>query len=299
MSHKPAFQRIALMGRHRQNGIEDTLLSLNDYLQKNGFTVVFEQQTAIHIDAVVTSIPSEELPKVCDILLIVGGDGSMLHAAQMVAAHGIPVLGINRGRLGFLTDMYPQHLDKIKEVLLGDYYEEHRFLLKAAIDYQNKRLAEFTALNEIVVSPGEIAHMIEFDVMINEQFLCELRADGLIAATPTGSTAYALSGGGPILHPGLDAVVLVPMFPHTLSNRPIVIAADSRILIQISGNNFTAPFVSGDGQKRTALPLGGTLTIEKKKEPLRLIHPLDYRYFDTLRVKLGWQSRNPAYTKPC
>ncbi len=299
MSSNPTFQRIALMGRQRQNGIEDTLFALHDYLQKNGFTVVFEQQTAAHIDLAVTRVPSDELPQACDILLVVGGDGSMLYAAQMAASHDIPVLGINRGRLGFLTDMYPQHLEKIKEVLQGHYYEEHRFLLNGCIDHQSKRLTEFAALNEIVLSPGETAHMLEFDVLINEQFMCEFSADGLIVATPTGSTAYALSGGGPILHPGLNAFVLVPMFPHTLSNRPIVVDANSSITIQISANNSAAPFVSGDGQKRMALPLGASLTLTKKKEQLRLIHPLDYRYFDTLRAKLGWQSRNPAYKNRC
>jgi NAD+ kinase len=136
--------------------------------------------------------------------------------------------------------------------------------------------------------------MIEFEIIIDGQSVCDLRADGLIVATPTGSTAYALSGGGPIVHPGLNAVVLVPMFPHTLSNRPLVVDANSQLAIQITTNNEAVPFVSGDGQKRIPIALGDTLCIQKKVQTLRLIHPRGYQYFQTLRSKLGWQNKNPT-----
>jgi NAD+ kinase len=176
--------------------------------------------------------------------------------------------------------------------LEGHYQEEQRFFLRADVLHNEQSIASLEALNEIVLSPRNVAHMIEFEVMVGGQFVCDLRADGLIVATPTGSTAYALSGGGPILHPALNAIVLVPMFPHTLSNRPLVVDADSELVIQITKNNETRLFVSGDGQKRIPIALGDSLHIQKKAQTLRLIHPNGYQYFQTLRSKLGWQNKN-------
>lgn len=286
------FHRIALMGRHYPDRIEWTLRALYDFLTERRYPVVCDQDTASRLSFPILCVPINELHAHCDLLIVVGGDGSLLQAAKIAVAQSLPVLGVNRGRLGFLTDVYPQQLTVIEQVLKGDYQEEERFLLRAEILHQNTITASVEALNEIVLSPGDVAHMIEFEVMIGGRFVCDLRADGLIVATPTGSTAYALSGGGPILEPALNAIVLVPMFPHTLSNRPLVVDADSQLVIEITPNNEATPFVSGDGQKRLSIALGDTLRIQKKAQRLRLIHPRNYEYFQTLRSKLGWQSRH-------
>ena len=295
MDKKPSFSRIALMGRQRRDSIEKTLISLHDYLVERNWPVIFEQETAAGlVSRQVEGIPATALSSACDLIIVVGGDGSLLNAAHVAVAQDLPVLGVNRGRLGFLTDIRPSELDKIEHILAGEYIEEQRFMLGAEIRRGQAVMASLEALNEVVLSPGKIAHMIEFIVTVNEQFVYDQKADGLIIATPTGSTAYALSGGGPILHPSLNALVLVPMFPHTLSNRPIVLDADSHISVKVPSGNETYPFISGDGQKRIAVASGDTVYIAKKPQRLRLIHPLDYNYFETLRAKLGWQSKHPT-----
>jgi NAD+ kinase len=293
MTTNQPFQRIALMGRQRQNGTHDTLLALYDYLTTKDFSIVFEEETAKHTspkDAEI--IPGDALNEVCDLIIVVGGDGSLLHAAQIAISQSLPVLGVNRGRLGFLTDMHPEDLAKIEIVLQGEYREEPRFLLRAEVLEKENVVAFVEGLNEVVLFPSDVAHMIDFEVIVNEQLVCSLRSDGLIIATPTGSTAYALSGGGPIVHPSLNAIAMVPMFPHTLTNRPIVIDADSRIAIKISKENKDKAFISADGQRRIEIPIGDTVHIQKKAEHLRLIHPLDYSYFQTLRTKLHWQTKH-------
>lgn len=286
------FKKVALIGRQRGENITETLLSLKSYLKTKGVEVFFEEETA----AMMSShnkpvIPADQLNKHCDLIIAVGGDGSLLRAAHVAVNQQLPILGINRGRLGFLTDIRPEEFSKVGAVLDGVYLEEKRFLLTAQLQHQNKSFTKQDALNDVVLLPGDVAHMIEFAIYINQQFVCTQRADGLIVATPTGSTAYALSGGGPILHPGLNAVVLVPMFPHMLSNRPLVIASNSLIEIVIDEENEVSPFVSCDGQERVAIPQGGKISITQKAEQLRLIHPQDYNYFETLRTKLGWASK--------
>lgn len=288
---KPTFQRIVLMGGRRQDAVQETLLALREFLQGRGYSVAFDETTTSWLPGSESGVAINQLHETCDLLIVVGGDGSLLQAAKIAIAQSLPVLGVNRGRLGFLTDVYPQEFEKIEQVLQGEYHEERRFLLHAEIHHQNEVTERWEALNEIVLSPGNVAHMIDFEVAVNEQFVCDIRADGLIVATPTGSTAYALSGGGPILHPALNAMVMVPMFPHTLSNRPLVVDGDSKVSIYITLNNEATPFVSADGQKRVPIALGDTLLIRKHPQQLRLIHPRDYQYFQTLRSKLGWQSK--------
>lgn len=291
MSHK-AFQRIALIGRAGVQGVPETLTALKDHLLSLNKEVVLEENAAqmMH-DHDLKTAPAMELHQYADLLIVVGGDGSMLNAAHIAVPQDLPVLGINRGRLGFLTDIHPHDLSKIDAILNGQYREETRFLLTALIEEENKPIAHDMGLNDVVLLPGDIAQMIEFDVYINDEFVCAHRADGLIVATPTGSTAYALSGGGPIMHPQLDAIALVPMFPHTLSSRPIVVEGSSKICLNISKSNDTSPYLSCDGQKRMSVTPGGSIKIEKKAQQLRLIHPDDYNYYDTLRTKLDWEKR--------
>lgn len=287
------FKTIGLIGRQRKEDITDTLLALKHLLAQRKLATVVETETAGYLPKDKLPIYSrDELGKHCDLMIVVGGDGSLLNAARAAVNHQTPVLGINRGRLGFLTDIRPSELDnKVSEVLDGKFVEEKRFLLGIEIEQNNKAITQDIALNDVVLTPGDVAHMIEFATSIDNEFMLNQYADGLIVATPTGSTAYALSGGGPILHPSLAAIVMVPMFPHTLSARPIVISAASKITIEIASTNETAPRLSCDGQALVSVPPGARIHISKKPEQLRLIHPLDYKYFETLRAKLHWGTK--------
>lgn len=283
------FKTIGVIGRVRTHGVKDTLKTLISFLSSLKQQFVVEAETAEALDVPnLNTVPRESLGKHCDLVIVVGGDGSLLHAAHAVVNDEVPVLGINRGSLGFLTDILPSQLEKIKDILAGKYTSEKRFLLTATIELDGQIFGQDDALNEVATLPDAVPHMIEFEIYIDNQFLCSQNSDGLIIATPTGSTAYALSGGGPILNPQLDAVVLVPMFPHSLNNRPIVIDGKREISIIISPNNTTSPRLSCDGRAYINTPPGSRITIRKKAKFLHLIHPLDYNYYETLRSKLHW-----------
>lgn len=283
------FKTIGILGRVGNPLVRETLIALIDYLHQLGRDVVIEADTAATInDTTCPHIPWHDLSKHCHLLIVVGGDGSLLNAVHMIANDDIPILGINRGRLGFLTDIHPTKLTKIKDILDGHYILEKRFLLAASMTHHHQVMAEGCALNEVTLTPDAVPHMHEFEIYIDEQFVCSQDSDGIIVATPTGSTAYALSGGGPILHPQLDAMVIVPMFPHTLSLRPLVIEGDRQVTIIVTPNNVTTPRLSCDSQLYVSAPPGSHITISKKKRRLHLIHPLDYNYYETLRSKLHW-----------
>ncbi len=283
------FKTVGIFGRVNTPGILETLKTLIRYLQQLGQPLVVETETAQALnDPTLPCVTREELSKRCNLVLVVGGDGSLLHAAHMIINDEIPVVGINRGRLGFLTDILPNDLDKIKAILEGQYRLEKRFLLAATVESQGKVLGQSDALNEVALVPDCVPHMSEFEIYIDDHFLCSQVSDGLIVATPTGSTAYALSGGGPIVHPQLDAVVIVPMFPHTLSMRPIVIEGNQRITIIITPNNTATPRLTCDSQSFINTPPGSHIVIRKKPQRLHLIHPIDYDYYESLRSKLHW-----------
>jgi NAD+ kinase len=284
-----SFNTIGIIGRVRNPGVKETLLALIEYLSKLNKKCLIDTETAESIEhTALPTVPREELAKQCDLVIVVGGDGSLLHAAHAVINDNVPVLGINRGSLGFLTDIHPNELDKINAILQGKYHLEKRFLLTTQIKLNEKIIAQDDALNEVAIIPDAIPHMIEFEIYIDDQFVCSQDSDGLIIATPTGSTAYALSGGGPILHPQLDAIVLVPMFPHSLSSRPIVVEGNRRIDIILSPNNKNSPRISCDGRAYLNTPMGSHISIVKKSQPLHLVHPLDYNYYEALRSKLHW-----------
>lgn len=286
--HTP-FKTIGIFGRLRRPGVKETLNMLIQYLQSLKQHIVIDAETAAFLDDnTLTCIAREELSKHCNLLIVVGGDGSLLHAVHSIINDEVPVLGINRGRLGFLTDVLPTELDKIKDILEGKFHLEKRFLFTCSVERDGQLLGQSNALNEVALIPDTVPHMNEFDIYIDDQFVCSQASDGLIVATPTGSTAYALSGGGPILHPKLDALVMVPMFPHTLSMRPIVIDANCRVNVVISKNNTATPRVSCDSQSFIKAPPGSNIIIQKKAQRLHLIHPLDYDYYASLRSKLHW-----------
>lgn len=284
------FSVIGIYGRAKNPGVTETLKALVSYLRSLNQTILVDEETAYAIeDASLTSVSRDELSKRCKLLIVVGGDGSLLHAVHAIVNDEIPVLGVNRGRLGFLTDILPTELKKIKAILAGDYILEKRFLLTTTVeDAQGKILGQDDALNEVALIPDSVPHMNQFEIYIDDQFVCSQNSDGLIVATPTGSTAYALSGGGPILHPQLDAIVIVPMFPHSLNMRPIVIDGHRRITISISPHNMATPRLTCDSQSFISTPPGSHITILKKPQHLHLIHPLDYDYYETLRSKLHW-----------
>lgn len=283
------FNTIGVIGRLRNPGVKETLEALIAFLQQLGKKVVIEAETAEACpEQRLMTVSREQLGQSCEIVIVVGGDGSLLSAAHAVVNQDTPILGINRGSLGFLTDILPTELDKIEAILDGKYTIEKRFLLSARVELNGEALGEDDALNEIALIPNMTPQMIEFEIYIDDQFVCSQNSDGLIIATPTGSTAYALSGGGPILHPGLDAIVLVPMFPHSLNNRPIVVEGNRKITIIVSEKNHNSPRLTCDGQAYINSPAGSHVTILKKTQPLNLIHPLDYNYYKVLRSKLHW-----------
>ena len=286
------FSTIGLMGRVGSEAVLETLVHLRDFLRARGCTVIVEREVAEHLGSDPGEVRSrEQIGRDSDLVIVVGGDGSLLGAARVLAAQEVPVLGVNRGRLGFLTDISPQQLESQMEgVLAGRYVLESRFLLDMLVMRGEEVLARGDALNDVVLNSGVSARMIEFDLYIEEQFVYTQRSDGLIISTPTGSTAYSLSGGGPIMHPGLDALVLVPMFPHTLGSRPLVIHGNSSVRIVINEYNDLHPNISCDGQLNFRASPGDVIHIHKKPERLQLLHPLEHNFYAICRAKLGWGS---------
>ena len=287
------FRNIGIIGRMGSLRVLDTIRRLKRYLIGRHLHVILEDTIAEMLPGHNLQTSSRKLlGEVCDLVIVVGGDGSMLGAARALAQHKVPVLGINRGSLGFLTDILPEQLEtQISEVLAGNYTTEQRFLLEAEVRRNGVPIGQGDALNDVVFHPGKSTRMIEFELFIDGQFVYSLKADGLIIATPTGSTAYALSAGGPIMHPRLDAIVIVPMHPHTLSSRPIVVDADSELKVVVAENMSIYPLVSCDGQNHVTCAPGDTLHIQRKPQKLSLIHPLDHNFYAVCRDKLGWGSR--------
>ncbi len=292
---KQCFNRVILYARqHRANqDINETLQRLIDYLRAEKIDTFLDCDTAAGFDIELPILPRHAMGQKRDLIVVVGGDGSLLSAARMAIKVNVPVIGINRGRLGFLTDISPNDIEaQLGAVLAGDYNEEQRCLLHMRIHDETTTYFQGVALNDVVLSRGNETHLVEFDVYINQQFVSHYRSDGLILSTPTGSTAYALSAGGPIMHPQLNAMVMVPMFSHSLSSRPLVIDGQASIELLISNNNEHELQISCDGHESCLVKPGQHVTIEKNTQQLKLLHPSSYKYYDTLRIKLGWGSNN-------
>lgn len=294
------FRNVGLMGRPGNTSVSDTLEFLLRFLEGRGIKVIFDEDTAAvlpHRGDLQVGTPGM-LGEACDLIIVVGGDGSILHAARALARYNKPLLGVNRGRLGFLTDVSPSDIErKVGAVLDGDYAMEQRFLLDMVVKSGGAPVGEGVALNDVVLYAGKSVHMIEFELYIEGQFVYRQRSDGLIIATPTGSTAYALSGGGPIMHPRLDAMVLVPMHPHTLSSRPIVVDGNSEIKLLMCTEDIN-PMVSCDGQTGLSLRAGDWVYVNKHPFKLRLLHPPGHDFYAACRTKLGWSSHLPAQGEP-
>lgn len=283
------FKTVGVLGRE-SDAVGESLRVLTEFLSKKKVTVILGESIANLLpDSPFQICSKTKLGEMSDLIIVLGGDGSLLGAARMLARHNVPVLGINRGRLGFLTDILPDELEeKVGAVLDGDYVLEKRFLLNVVVKRKGDLIGRAEALNDVVVNSGTSAQMIEFDLYIDDEFVYRQRSDGLIVSTPTGSTAYSLSAGGPIMHPKLDAVVLVPMFPHTLSSRPIVIDGNSEIRIDINQANDIHPPVTCDGQVHLNAKPGDSVFITKKRHKMKLVHPPGHSFYASCRDKLGW-----------
>lgn len=287
------FRNIGLIGRIGSDLVLDSVKALKTFLAQNHLTVILEEEIAHLLPDHGLQVCNRKLiGEICDLVIVVGGDGSMLSVARDLARHDVPVLGINRGGLGFLTDVPPQNFEPvIAAVLQGKYTVEKRFLLDAEVKRNGQPIACGSAFNDVVVSSGETARMIEFETYIEGFFAYSQRSDGLIVATPTGSTAYALSAGGPIMHPKLDALVLVPMFPQSLSSRPLVVEGNSEIKIVIGSDNRIHPVITCDGHFSMKAQAGDTIYIRKKPHKLRMLHPLEHNFYAACRDKLGWGNK--------
>jgi NAD+ kinase len=287
---KKAFRTAALIGKYKSPEIAVPLLKLADFLRSRGVEVLIDRLTASHIgDCPYPVLTLEELGAQADLAIVLGGDGTMLNIARTFAPYDVALVGVNQGRLGFLTDIsLDTMVETIGAILDGKYVSEDRMLLQAEIFTGQERVFDVLTFNDVVVSKGLQGSMIEFEVHIDEEPIYTQRSDGLIVATPTGSTAYALSAGGPIIHPSLRVMALVPVCPHTLSNRPIVISSDSVVDIVIRSTDD--PRAHFDSHSHFELRDADRITVRRYPHDISLLHPVGHSYYAMLRQKLSWNA---------
>ena len=282
------FHHAALVGKYQADGIRPLLEEIAQFLVRQGLEVSFEHQTAQNTGVTdFDALNAEQIGARCDIAVVVGGDGTMLGFAREVAPFDLPLVGINQGRLGFITDVtIGQFRDALAPMIAGDYAEEHRTMIEGGVWRDNERIFEGLSMNDVVVNRGPTSGMVELRVDIGDEFIANIRADGLIIASPTGSTAYSLSAGGPILHPGIAGWVLGPIASHTLSNRPIVLpdGGEMRITV-VAGRDASANF---DMQRLASLLHGDQVRMRRSAHRVRFLHPRGWSYYATLRRKLRW-----------
>ena len=285
---KLQFRHVALIGKYHAQGSRSALEGIAHFLNAQGCDVAIEKDTASNTG--LTQYPILDVTAIgaqCDLALVVGGDGTMLGIGRLLAKFGVPLIGINQGRLGFITDIaFEDYQTVLAPMLRGDFEEDHRWMMQAQVMRDGHCVFSATAMNDVVVNRGATSGMVELRVEVDGRFVANQRADGLIIASPTGSTAYALSAGGPLLHPSIAGWVLVPIAPHTLSNRPIVLSDTGEITVEIvAGRDASANF---DMQSLASLMLGDRITVKRSDYQMRFLHPKGWSYFDTLRKKLHW-----------
>lgn len=289
-SFKTSFNTVAIIGKYMDpaalQNMRSDLLNVAEHLRAHQIHVCIESNTAQHASlAGFDTIILEDIGKCADLAIVLGGDGTMLSVARSLILADVPLVGINRGRFGFLTDLRAEEmLAALDRILAGDFSKDTRMLLCGQVIRNGEILYSGHALNDVVIKSG--LRLIELEVKIDNQFVHKQRSDGLILTTPTGTTAYSLSAGGPILHPNLEAITLVPICPHTLSNRPITVSSNSEIEIRLVQKDEAQ--VSFDGQYQIALEIGDIITVRRANHSISLLHPSDYCYFDMLRNKLNW-----------
>lgn len=291
MMHR-RFQTIAIVGKPRHDIALETHLAVYNWLKDRKYNVLVEEKIATQLN-LANPMNIAEIGKWADLVIVIGGDGNMLGMARQLAKYRVPLIGINRGNLGFLTDIAPQTaFEQLHSCLeRGEFMIEERFLLDAKIEQNGKIIEANNALNEVVVHSSQIARTIDFEVSIDGKFAFSQRSDGLIIGTPTGSTAYSLSAGGPILTPNLNAIALVPMNPHSLSARPLVVDGDSVISMRFAEYNQPNLVISCDSQRLLPFSPDERILVQKSPDKLRLLHLKDYNYFNVLGSKLGWLSK--------
>lgn len=288
------FKTIGVITKPQAETAQQTLQALFAFLKKKKCDVMIDE----HIPEIINNqnfkkANREEIGRQCDLAIVVGGDGTMLNAARSLSQADVPLLGINVGRLGFLADLSPDELDtSLEEILNGSYREEQRFLLEMQVIRDDKVIFSADAFNDVVVHIRDVARMIEFETRINGEFVNHQRADGIVISTPTGSTAYALSSGGPILYATLDAITLVPISPHTLSSRPLVVHADSQIDVLICNTKEGIAQATCDGHLSSDVHVGDHIKVKRKSKKITLLHPKTYNYFEILRAKLHWSEHS-------
>ena len=284
----PGFKTVALIGRFRSAEVAKAIRTLGEYLRKQGRTVLVEKETAAANG--VTGFPVADYDEIgarADLVVVQGGDGSMLNAARNLAGHDVSVVGVNQGRLGFMTDIAsPKMIEAMAEILAGRHATEERTMLAVEVHRDGAVALATLALNDAVVNKGSVGRLIEFVVNIDGEFVYDLRADGLIVATPTGSTAYALSSDGPIMQPSVPGFALVPICPHTLSNRPIMVSDRSTIEILLKRAGDAR--LHFDGQLQRDLLEGDRVVVRRAEHTIKFVHPPGYSYFTMLREKLHW-----------
>lgn len=285
-----SIETVGLFGKYQDQTVIEHLTRLEEFLRGRKLKVLLDQAAGEHA----TGIRSPSRPRAAiggeiDLAIVVGGDGTLLNVARDLAAHRVPIIGVNLGRLGFLADIQAEHMTtEIGKILDGDYQTESRLLLHAEVMRKGRIVHNASAFNDVIISKGELARMIEFETYLDGEFVHSIRGDGIIVASPTGSTAYALSSGGPILHPTLDAIAIVPICPHTLSNRPIVVSGDSIVEILVSRLAEQHAYAAFDGQSTFTLQDNDRVYVRRAEHEVELLHPSGRSHFEVMRIKLHW-----------
>ncbi|MDX5363507.1 MAG: NAD(+) kinase [Pseudazoarcus pumilus] len=289
---KNAFRTVALVGKYQDPGVEDAIFELASFLTARGLSVWIEEGTAGSIVRLCPGCEAKDYAAIgrgCDLVVVLGGDGTMLHAARTLGHSAVPLVGVNRGRLGFLTDISrDEAVRHLGDILEGRYKEEQRFMLDAEVTRDGESMTRMSAFNDVVLNKGESGRLLEFNVSVDGEYVYTQRSDGMIVSTPTGSTAYSLSANGPILHPTVHCIALVPLAPHALTARPVTLPDTCRIDIELLG-----PYGGGiffDGHERFDACPGDRLSIARAPGTIRLLHPESYSYFAMLREKLHWSA---------
>ena len=284
----PNFSKVGLISKSNDLSVSETLNNVYTLLQDKGLEVLLDTSTRGLLGGPIT-VDIETIAQECDLAVVIGGDGTLLHAAREMVNADVPLIGVNRGRLGFLVDVSPEDgLHQLVEIIDGDYLQEERLMLNCWLTRRGEIIHQALAFNDMVMRTKNVLQIIEFEISINGSFVLSQRADGVIVASPSGSTAYSLSSGGPIINPNLPALVVQPICPHTLSSRPLVVNADSEISVLVTEKKTVHAQMVCDGQVYNDLQNDDIIEVRQHEKPIRILHPSNYDYHAILREKLRW-----------
>ncbi len=284
-------ERVGIIAKVHTPGIRDILKELYQWLSERQSQIFFDRATGNLLEQTAEIHPKVKIPALVDIIIVLGGDGTLLSIARLIGDHDVPIVGVNLGSLGFLTEVILEEMyDTLENIYRNEFATSQRLLLTAYVTREEERIAEYSALNDVVITKSALARVIDLETCINQQYVSTYKADGLIIGTPTGSTAYNLSAGGPIIYPDMHALVMTPICPHTLTNRPIVIPDTSEIEVTLKSENEDV-FLTLDGQVGFALRSQDVVHLKKAEHMIRLILPSERNYFEVLRTKLKWGER--------